>query len=354
MPNPLRHLIRDEVGSSAFLATVLDPRADHAGQAAVWRAFATAIGIPPAEPPLEVACEAESIDLLLRTATWWVIVENKVAGASVTRNQLTRYYKALLSRVTEAQDGAGRGTERLGLCVVYLTPGPNVGAEEFESLSLQRPSDRKVHLAWDDVLPMIERAFLNGGADDEFAALVRNGLHRTREILAERAGRAPKTVMDDRRRALERLVSEIEDRVRALARLEGSLKLTRWLAPRTVEVYGGLDGTGGGNVYLAVDPARSLATDAAAELRATLKFKVAGKAPAAHRERFRAVPAGDWCAMLGLPAGALEIDGGKCSLSAGQSWHGTPAEVREAAAATFFRFLTVFRPLTAVRAEPRP
>ena len=346
MEIPLRHLIRDEVGTSALLAAALDPELGHGGQAALWRGLAAALGLPPEEPVERVACEVDGVDVLVLTASWCVVVENKIDVASVTPGQLGRYYRALRRCRERGESVSGEPIGDRAICIAYLTPDRSAGAKEFAALR-PNPPDRSVHLAWGEVLPLAERAF--AAVEGDAAALVRAGLTRVRELLAERADRAPKTVMDERRRALEALIEEIQKRVTELVRLEDGLKLTWWRDQRVVEFYGGIGGTDGGNVYCTVHASDSDATQTPAEVRATLRFQITAKCGADHSRRFQRVTADDWAAMLGVRPDSIELDAKR--VAADREWRGTRADVVAAAAGEVYRWLVACRPLCRVGAD---
>jgi len=349
MDIPLRFLIRDEVGTSALLAAALDPGLGHGGQAVLWRGLAEALGLPPEEPVQRVACEVDGVDVLALTPSWCVAVENKIDAASVAPGQLGRYYRTLLARAKRGEVVAGEPLGNRGICVAFLTPGPDAGAKEFGALELRRPGDRKQRLTWDDLLALAGEAF--AGSEQGAAALLRAGFARTRQLLAERADRAPKTVKDGRRLALEALVEDVERRVHDLARLEDGLKLTRWRDPQIVQFYGGLGGTDGGNVYCTVHAAPSDATGETVDAEATLRFQVTAAAPKRHRQRFQQVPLADWAAMLGAPAEELAVDAEKAWVAADRAWRGPRADVVAAAAGEVYRWLVACRPLCRVGAD---
>src|SRR5262245_31636193 len=98
MANLLQHLISNEVGTSAFLGTLLDPQYGAFAQARI--AIARLLkkhGIEVSSPsPTVVELEHLSFDLVALWSPWILLIENKVASASVTRGQLSDYYAACL------------------------------------------------------------------------------------------------------------------------------------------------------------------------------------------------------------------------------------------------------------------
>jgi PD-(D/E)XK nuclease superfamily len=350
MRNPLHFLIRDEFGVSGFLASVLDPAAGNPRQRRFWQAFAEQVDLPPDELPRIVDCEVEGIDVLLLTSKACVIIENKIAAASITPGQLTRYYDLVLDRIEKRGTLGGHRVPATAICVVvYLTPGINVGRGEFDSLRLRRVGDRKKQLTWGTVFDCISSAFPGGEDGIGFEATVRAGLARTRALIDQKAENAPKTVMDPKRLALEDFVKTVETRVRELTGTGVDLKLTWWKGPAVIQVYGGLDGTDGGNVYLTVDPERSSVEGDVVTVEGSVEFKVTDRGGAKQRTRFRAIPQEFWRVMLGLPGRRLAHDTERCTLTARETWSGPRTEILESVSATFLRFLVTSRRLTSMR-----
>lgn len=159
MANLLQHLISNEVGTSAFLGTLLDPRNDDPVFAQARIAIAHLLkrhGIEVSSPePTVVELEYLSIDLVAVWVPWIFLIENKVASASVTRGQLRDYYSVCLLHL--ARNGflkhAGEAVSQKPLCFIYLTPTPYTGMVEFETLELDsNRTDAKIHLAWSELL----------------------------------------------------------------------------------------------------------------------------------------------------------------------------------------------------------
>jgi hypothetical protein len=89
MANLLQHLISNEVGTSAFLGTLLDPRYEDAVFAQARIAIAHLLkrhGIEVASPaPTTVEFEYLGIDLVAAWPPWTLLIENKVAARGRSR-----------------------------------------------------------------------------------------------------------------------------------------------------------------------------------------------------------------------------------------------------------------------------
>jgi len=122
-------LISNEVGTSAFLATLLDLRYDHlifvqarAATALVLRNHGLELSSPA---PTHVELEYSNIDIVAVWAGWTILVKNKVASASVTRGQIA------ISHQRTAPCGVallGKATHKLSALGIHR------GLQQFHSL----------------------------------------------------------------------------------------------------------------------------------------------------------------------------------------------------------------------------
>jgi PD-(D/E)XK nuclease superfamily len=343
--NLMKHFVVDENGTSCLLATILDPCFADPRQAVFRESFrsrllAVGIDVSTEMGPSTIRPEYLNVDLAMLWGDWIVLLENKVAAASITRNQLAIYYDIALKQMQSGSFLDVAVPLACRIAVVYLTPVVTVGAIEFASLTL-RPDrrDAKLHLAWADLIDDAWRAF-PGTSTDSFGKLVVDGVKRTAEILSTRP--IPKIAETPARIATISLLRAIRGQVIEMMAHESDLRLLEWLGENQ-GIYGNIGGSDA-NVYLndvvigadALDPSKI-------RLRAVFSFRAAERAPKAKRDLFAAFRTNHWEQALALPAGTLAID------KRGYVIHevlrdGVFQQIVDDLAALFCRFLSVLRP----------
>ncbi len=316
MANLLNHLISNEVGTSAFLATLLDMRHDHPVFVEARAAIALVLrkhGLELSSPaPVHVELEYSNIDIVAVWSGWTILVENKVASASVTRGQLSGYYSGSLRQIERRGflKHAGEAVCEYPLCFVYLTPTPVTGAVEFEDLALAvERSDKKMHVGWNELLEHFMP--LVGRGDDHAAGFFDAGVECIREVLeAAKRGKLPE---DERRQRLQVLMNELKGKLQGNEAFV-NLAFCRW-SDRSKEqlfatgpqrsAYVGLYVSCDGSLFPSEHTIRAVGE---------ISFDVAGK----HRTRLRGFLDGksrdEWSAAVSLPIDAIEVNSDRGSL----------------------------------------
>jgi hypothetical protein len=317
MANLLQHLISNEVGTSAFLGTLLDPRYEDTVFAQARNAIAHLLkrhGIEVSSPaPTAVELEYLGIDLVVVWPPWNLLIENKVASASVTRGQLRDYYSACLLHLN--RNGflkhAGEAVSQQSFCFIYLTPTPYTGMVEFDSLELHSSrADAKIHLAWSELLDCLTP--LAGKIDDHASWLFNAGVDRVRDVLeAAKHGRLPE---DEQRCRIQALLNELKRRLEK-NELTSGLAFQRWSQQSREQLFAaGPARSAYVGLYLSYD-----GTDfpSAKTIRPVgdISFDVASK----HRARLRGLVTTrsheEWAELLGVASSEIQVNGEKGSLT---------------------------------------
>jgi hypothetical protein len=341
--NVMKFFVTGEGGTSALLATLLDPSNTHEGARPFREWFAQLLGLSlPESGPEIVKTEVESLDLLLIWGEWVIVVENKVAAASIVRGQLQKYYQYVIKAIAEGRIPSSPGLEEKHVCMVYLTPA-GVGREEFDSLHLDETrQDRKAHLSWDPLLEAVDKFFPRDNSDDSYTALVSNALALTKEILVK--NRPPVTPDTPQRVATKKFLDEMEKTVGQMLKFEDTCRFHRWKDPKNDSLYGHIGGEGG-NVYFSIFPeGTDLSECDNATIHFELLFKTAGKSSRSVREEFRQVPLDGWGLVLGLENRTLVLGSDNDRISLETTWKGTYADLLASGASMFCRSLLIFRP----------
>jgi hypothetical protein len=299
----LDHLISDELGTSAFLATVLDPANDDAVFVESRAAIADVLkrhGVTFSQnAPTLVVCEYFCIDIVAVWAPWVILIENKVAAASVSRGQLKEYYSVALTQLERKGflPTAGEDVSQHPICVVYLTPTKHTGGSEFQSLEFGAGRrDMKVHIAWSELLhPLMSVA---GKPDCPAAWFLGTGLGRVHKVLeAAKKGQLP---VDDRRTGIATLMNDLKDRLKKQGSHTRELVYVRWSDRAKEQLYA--HGPGRSSyvgLYMSYD-GTSFSSNECIQPTGDMSFDVASK----HRRRFQGLLAGkskeEWSQLLGI------------------------------------------------------
>ncbi len=348
--NLLLHLVTDEAGTTSLLATLLDPIYEHSLHFQLvehLREMLHGISVDVPDGPLSrVECEYDGIDLVLAWGNWIVAIENKVAGASITRGQLNRYYKKLI-RKNSKQDVLGIPTGKAQICIVFLTPTLGVGGTEFQSLELESDrKDGKLHFSWSELLGWLD-SIGSEQPGDTYAQIIHDGGLRVRAVIENR--HKTKTIDDENRRGMKALMSEIKKSIQAFMVPNVSMKLTDWRDPQCEEVYTGVSG-GNGNVYLRIHTSDSNCEDPdALDVDAAVEFKVANKAPASLKKWFSELNYRRVAGLLGASENAMSIQNDRWSLVHRSQMQGTQSELADRIASMFVRFACIFEALIKMR-----
>jgi hypothetical protein len=317
MANLLQHLISNEVGTSAFLGTLLDPRYDDTVFVQARIAIANLLkrhGIEVSSPaPTVVELEYLSIDLVAAWSPWILLIENKVASASVTRGQLRDYYSTCLLHLDRNSflKLAGEAVSRQRLCVIYLTPTPYTGMVEFDSLELHSGrADAKIHLVWTELLDCLTP--LVGKIDDHASWFFNAGIDRVRDVLeAAKDGSLPE---DERRCRIQALMDELRSRLQKSEQASG-LAFQRWSQQSREQLFAaGPARSAYVGLYLSYDGTEF---PSAKTIRPVgdISFDVARK----HRARLRGLVTTrsheEWAELLGVASNEIQLSGEKGSLA---------------------------------------
>ncbi len=354
-PNLMKFFVTDEDGTSALFATAFDPQLADNRQKPLWEKFCNhlqsmGVDLPSENGPQIVLQQYSNIDLLMLWGDWVLLIENKVAAASITRGQLSRYYRSAVQEMERGMFLASEGVEpedarRKRICVVYLTPTKNTGTEEFTSTMLEPDrTDAKVHLSWEDVLEVLRDCFPGSSPSDALGRLVQDGCRLTEDILRQRS--KPVIEETDQRVKMKAFLTDVRDAVETMLAFQPNVRLRIWRDRNVDQLYGNIGG-GNGNVYFTIlaDRTPDFSNLDNVVLQGSVSFSVAGKAIRKRREDFCAVRATDCGAFFGLNPDNLKIDEERCSVMLENVWRGTHAELVEEIASLFCRFLLFFKPL---------
>ncbi|HWM90994.1 MAG TPA: PD-(D/E)XK nuclease family protein [Thermoanaerobaculia bacterium] len=316
MVNLLQHLISNEVGTSAFLGTLLDPRYNDTVFAQARIAIAHLLkrhGIEvSSSAPTAVELEYLSIDLVAVWPPWTLLIENKIASASVTRGQLRDYYSACLLHLD--RNGflkhAGEAVSRQPLCFIYLTPTPYTGMVEFDSLELHSSrSDTKIHLAWSELLDCLTP--LVGKIDDHASWFFKAGVDRVRDVLEAAKKGLPE---DERRLRIQALMNDLKSRLQNSEHASGLL-FQRWSQQSREQLFAtGPARSAYVGLYLSYDGTEF---PSAKTIRPVgdISFDIASK----HRARLRGLVTTrsheEWAEFLGVSSSEIQLNGEKGSLA---------------------------------------
>jgi hypothetical protein len=266
--------------------------------------------------PTLVKLEYLSMDIVALWRPWILLIENKVASASVTRGQLKDYYSACLLSLDRNGflNDAGEDVSQQHLCFIYLTPTPYTGRAEFDSLELHSSrADRKIHLAWSELLDCLTP--LASKIDDDHASWFFNaGLDRVRAVLEAAAAKNGGLPEDERRCMIRDLMNELKSRLQRNEQASG-LVFQRWSQQSReqlfatgpahsayVGLYVSYDGTEFPSAKT-IRPVGDISFDIASKHRARLRGLVTTRS---HEE---------WAELLGVASSEIQINGEKGSLA---------------------------------------
>ncbi|HNX36397.1 MAG TPA: PD-(D/E)XK nuclease family protein, partial [Kiritimatiellia bacterium] len=309
MSDLLHYLICNEVGTSAFLATLLDPQFNNTEVVQARAALANLLkryGVEVSSPsPTAVHLEYLNIDLVAEWSPWTLLVENKVASASVTKGQLSSYYRTCLLQIERKEF-----LSDAPICFIYLTPTPNVGRAEFNSLKLARGKDKMIHIAWSEVLDCITPV-VNTNAS-RTAWFLRAGADRVQEVIA-----AAKTAClqdDECRSRLQELMNNLKGQFQGSSEFEG-LVFRRWSDKVREQLFAAGPGrTAYVGLYLSYNNTE-FPTEASIKAAGDITFESASKCRARLRTIVASKNASEWAAILGVSSEQLRIDLTKGSIS---------------------------------------
>ena len=364
--NIMQFFVTREEGTSSLLATALDPQcADKDKRQRLFREkFCTRLrawGVDLlADGPAPVLLEHRGMDLLMVWGDWILILENKVAAASITRGQLQGYYDAAVTKKGRLDQ------QRLGglslnpneirnkrICIVFVTP-KETGDEEFRSVRLNKDrTDAKVHLSWQDLLDDLDHAFPEGTASDPFGTAIRDACKRTAELLEKYRVEPP--IWPPERVASKRFVEDVRLQVEGMIRrFQPDLKLYVSPDSKFDQLYGHIGGNSG-NVDFRLWPTdTTLVNQDNTILNGWVRFKITDKAIGKRSEEFSAVPVEIWASILGLSSDGLRYDEDECSVTHERRWSGRRDDLVKELASLFSRCLMVFRPFMADQQAVRP
>jgi PD-(D/E)XK nuclease superfamily protein len=168
---------REEV-ASAFLATILEQRADIRG--AFFDTLVDCIGSELAESfrskSWTVQVEEHQIDIRLESkiGDWVILLENKLQAGSMQQGQLPRYYYEQITREPATR-----------VVAVYLAPGAGMGGSEVAAVKFsdrfRRDLDFAARVSWDTLTEFLrglstadgEGQFIGSGIDSITEAIER-------------------------------------------------------------------------------------------------------------------------------------------------------------------------------------
>lgn len=347
MTNFLNHLIADEVGTSAFLATLLDPLYTDDVFVQARSAIAAALkkrGIDFLEAaPSMVVKEYFNIDLVVVWSPWVILIENKVASASVTRGQLNDYYRVALQqlKLNGFLPKASESIFQQSICFIYLTPTEYTGKVEFDSLELDSSRhDEKKHVAWNELLEPLK--LLAGTPNSAASWFFGAGLDRVNKVLeAAKNGRLPE---DERRIRIMELMNALKELLQNDCEQTSGLVFRRWSDQSKEQLFAtGPARSAYVGLYMSYDGSQ-ISADGRIQARGDISFDVASK----HRTRLRGFLAGksqeEWCKLLGVASSETQLNLEKGKLSWGFSLHEMATEeFLLAIEGRFLLFVSVFR-----------
>jgi hypothetical protein len=291
------------------------------------------------------------MDLVMRWGEWTLLLENKVLSASITGNQLNRYYGYMLGALSRTSVGDSDPAKSdipdgKRICVIYLTPSKGTGGSEYESLRLTRETDCKVHLSWGDLLEDIRASFPEGQSNDPYGRLIRDSCRLVEELVKRKE---PKTPDTPNRIAMKDFIKMVAEKVRAMMRDLEPPKLTSWRDPQGDELYGYIGGDGG-NVFLRIfDKGTEMADPKKVRLYARISFKIAGKALSRKKAGFLSLRPSDCQELLGTTN--LRIDEDRCEAVCEDTWAGAMPYLADQIATLVCRYLLTFRPFMSTTAQ---
>lgn len=345
--NLMHSFIRDEDGTTNLLATILDPRINSPIQsefryAICERLSRLSIHIPPDAVPQQVVPQYLCIDLVVVWGGWILLIENKVRAASITRNQLQRYYDLSLIEMGSGKFLADSTLASSRLAVIYLTPTEDVGGAEFASLQLNpQRDDRKAHLSWPGLLDDFRTALHKAKMADPLTRLIADGCLCVKEILS--SSTLPKTAESPHRIEAKSFLDRVQTRVSELLEIHGPFKLSRWKDPRCDQLYGWLGGDLG-NVYFEIfEDGSDLAQCPGALIHYRICFWIAKKAPRLVGQEFGECPLENWATILGIPPEQLSSIRESTGVGLQNIVTGDFDHLIEMAISMFCRFMVTFR-----------
>ncbi len=310
MKSHLEHLISDEEGTSNWLATLLDPAYDSKAFQQARDLFAGLIGSSDialtSTSPTFIERECLDFDLLLVWSDWLILVENKVAAASVTGGQLQRYHDTLAAEVARGFALGGMNLAEHRICVVYLTPR-GAGLSEFDSLDFgSRMQDRKVHLAWEDLLNRLGNGCTKETPVGQDQWIVFEGIRQVQTVL-ERA-RTNQLPDEPVRNALRAIIRDIESSLAPALIVGRGLTAHRWSSRLYEQLF--VCGTSRiAYVTLYVShPGSEIPDEGRIRTQGKLAFELAAKQRKPLRQYLLRKPREEWYALLGVGVDQTAID----------------------------------------------
>jgi hypothetical protein len=352
--NLMKFFVAREGGTTSLLATAFDPQQfKDERQRAFRERFCEHlrkehVDLSAADGPSRVEQEYGGMDLVMVWSGWILMIENKVAYASITPNQLNRYYKSTLKQMKHGTFLKDKDAATKRICVVFLTPTANMGIAEFASLDLKSKDgereDKKVHLSWEAMLDDLRQAFPTDDANDPLGRLILHGCERADSILEKNRVLVPGTIYTEERNATKKFRDAVRSQINDLMQVERINKLTDYNTPDVDQLYGNIAGDDGNVDFTANAAGTNLLNKDQCILDGRMRFKVAAKAPRSIRDGFRSVPSQHWERLLGLDRGILERDDEKSRVSFEEVWEGKYDDLVVEIASLFCRFVVVFRP----------
>jgi hypothetical protein len=286
--NLMKFFVTREGGTSSLLATAFDPQQfKDERQRAFRERFCgrlrkAGVDLSAADGPSRVEQEYGGMDLVMVWSRWILIIENKVAYASITPNQLQRYYKSVLKQMKHGTFLKDKDAANKRICVVFLTPTANMGLHEFASLELKdtdgERKDTKVHMSWEAMLDDLRQAFPADSAGDPLGKLIQHGCTLSDSILERNRDKSPKFIETDERNATKEFLRDVKTKIKGLMQFDKIFKLNDWKDPDHDLLYGNIAGDDG-NVYFTANAAgTNLLNKEQGILNGSLDFRVAGKA----------------------------------------------------------------------------
>lgn len=340
--NLMTHLVANEPGVSALLATLLEPNIGHPLRTAFIARFRdrlAAAGVTLTEMnPSRVLCEQEGLDLLLAWSDWLIVIENKVAAASITRGQLNRYYQRLIRKASK-QEVLGIPPGKAQIAMVFLTPTPGIGGTEFASLELNIDrQDSKLHISWSDLLDWIND-YPAGQPIEPFELLVRHGCECVKAILDSRT--TPKTEDTPNRQGMRQLLVEVKRNTQTTLSTDGSLVFNDWKDPYGDSANVAIDNRNVNLWVRLIADESDCGTPDAIDSPIYMGFKVAIKSPAELKSWFQQVDFDRLAEVLDIPSHAIELDREKWSFEFCRSHQGDLKQISHKVAQEFVRLLSL-------------
>jgi len=215
-----------------------------------------------------------------------------------------------------------------------LTPTRNIGNAEFNSLKLEREKDKKIHIAWSEVLDCI--APVVNPEESQISWFLRAGVVRVQEVIA-----AAKTAClqdDECRSRLQELMNTLKGQFQGESEFKG-LVFRRWSDKAREQLFAAGPGrTAYVGLYLSYNN-----TEFPTELSIKAVGDIAFEAASKHRARLRAIIASkkarEWADLLGVGNEELHIDHEKGLIS----WRfSLPEMTKEAFAVLAMKRLAIF------------